>query len=670
MKSPKLRIPDPENKEMQYVLRMVEKTRQNIFLTGRAGSGKSSLLRHISRNTKKKHVILAPTGIAALNAGGQTIHSFFKLPFSPIPPGNRELLIAALKRIRKNQKEVIRSLDLIIIDEVSMVRTDIIDAIDYLLRITRNLKSVPFGGVQMLFVGDLFQLEPVVPRQEGEILQQFYHTNFFYGARAFDNEPPLMIELKKVYRQTDRSFVELLDRIRTGTVTAQDLAVLNARHKAQDATEATTASGCNSARSSFNIVLTSRRSRADFINEQHLAQLTTPSISLQGETMGEFPESMLPSEMRLELKPNAQVIFIANDLDKRWVNGNLGRFLGKNEEDDSLLVELEDGTVCQVQRYIWHNIRYTYDNDTGKIKEEELGKFVQYPIRLAWAITIHKSQGLTFDKVTIDLTDGAFAAGQSYVAFSRCRSLQGMQLICPVTRTNIITRREVQEYYREAANEEQLEHLYQESHARELYTQAIKSINKGELLAAIQSFGEAFRTQDLLQEPAARRLFIQKLYQLERMLQKAPSKKSSTKNKEKPTHTATKLLKEGLQQLQGRQYHKAVKCFDTLLTIEPHHAQAMAYKGKALLLIGKYQDAIRLLQEAYQKQPYNEAIIEQLSNAYREIEAYQEAYQMLCLNIEKFPRNKTLLRALAEVAELVHQDEVAQACRRQLKLLS
>ena len=557
---------DLENEEMQKALQIIQFTRRSLFLTGKAGTGKSTFMRHIAATIKKKHIILAPTGIAAINAGGSTLHSFFKLPFHPLLPTDKRYSARNIRDTLKYNGEktkLLREVELIIIDEISMVRADIIDFIDKVLRIyNRNMRE-PFGGKQLLLVGDIYQLEPVIKEDERQLLRPFYPSCFFFDAHVFREMQLIAVELKKVYRQRDAQFISLLDHIRTSQVSDTDLRLLNARVNAEIGTE----------EGRLSITLSGRRDTVDYINEKQLNTLPDQPTIFYGHIEGEFPESSLPTPIELEVKTGAQVLFIKNDKERRWVNGTLGTIIGFGDEEDGIIyVRTEDGRDFDVEREIWSNVRYTFNEKEQKIEEEEIGSYQQFPLRLAWAITVHKSQGLTFNNVKIDFTGGVFAGGQTYVALSRCTSLQGISLQEPIRRENIFVRTEVTNFARNYNNLNIINSALQESKADKQYADAMAAFDKGDMQATIDNFFLAIHSRYDIEKPTAKRLIRRKLNSvniLKQQLAEAHALEAQRSEQLKRLATEYTLLgkeseKEGMPQAAIRNYEKALELWPEL----------------------------------------------------------------------------------------------------------
>ena len=411
-----------ENQKLNFVEELVLHTDAHIFLTGKAGTGKTTFLKSLPLKTHKRMIVVAPTGVAAINAGGQTIHSFFQLPFGPqLPDGvqdtrkGRETPSMQFQRMKSAKLKIMRTLDLLIIDEVSMVRADVLDAMDAVLRRARR-SSRPFGGVQVLMIGDVHQLAPVAKPDDWELLSPYYKTVYFFGSHVLQKTNYLCVELDHIYRQHDRDFITLLNKVRDNRMDEECLRLLNSRY----IPDFKPADGY--------ITLTTHNYQADEINESRLRELKTKSLRFEAVVTGNFPQSMYPTKADLELKIGAQVMFVKNDPnpEKAYYNGKIGQLTGYYDEDGEVEVTCGDD-VIRVPKVKWPNLEYTLNEETKQIEEKEIGGFTQIPLRLAWAVTIHKSQGLTFDKLVVDAQQ-AFAHGQIYVALSRCTSLEGLVL--------------------------------------------------------------------------------------------------------------------------------------------------------------------------------------------------------------------------------------------------
>lgn len=443
--------PDQQNTIFALAADFIRHTGQHLFLTGKAGTGKTTFLRYIRDHCHKKAVVAAPTGVAAINAGGVTLHSLFQLPFGPYIPGSAPHAAAIdrhqlMKQVRLSsaKREVLQELELLIIDEVSMLRCDMLDACDQILRSVRKRPSETFGGVQVLFIGDLFQLPPVVVGEEWELLRNYYEGPFFFNAKVIAEAPPVQLELKKIYRQNEQHFIDILNRIRNADPLPEDLDQLNRRFVPESEFPAQT------------ITLTTHNRKADQLNTAGLEALPGKRFSFEAVIENEFNENAYPTEKTLHLKPGAQVMFIKNDTgeNRRWFNGKLAVVTRITEEEIEVLPDGSQ-TPLKVEKETWRNIRYQLNKEKDRLEEEELGSFTQYPLRLAWAITIHKSQGLTFEKAVID-TGQAFSPGQVYVALSRCTTLEGIYLLSKIFRSAIQTHPQVIAFAAREADENAL----------------------------------------------------------------------------------------------------------------------------------------------------------------------------------------------------------------------
>ncbi len=429
-------------------------TGQNFFLTGKAGTGKTTFLRNLHKETRKQMAIVAPTGVAAINAGGTTMHSFFQLPFTPFIPtveGRKDLI--EKQKMQRFRRKVLQELELLVIDEISMVRADVLDAIDAILRHVRYRFSEPFGGVQVIFIGDMFQLSPVAVDDEWRILSQYYHSPYFFHSQVILQNPPVYIEFDKIFRQSNQDFISLLNEVRNDRLTNEGLLKLQSRYNP---------SFIPPPDDTF-ITLTTHNYKADKMNTEELQKLKGKTYRFEAKITGDFPEKNYPTDKILELKTGAKVMFIKNDTEteRRFYNGKIG--IIRQIEDDIIVIDCKDDPEpIELGRMLWENIRYKTNDETKTIEEETLGTFVQFPLRLAWAITIHKSQGLTFEKAVIDAGD-AFAPGQVYVALSRCRSLEGIVLRSRINPHTIENDRQIVDYEKNKMPVELLERQLQTS---------------------------------------------------------------------------------------------------------------------------------------------------------------------------------------------------------------
>lgn len=482
---------DQSNELFQLAAGLVENSDHNIYLTGKAGTGKTTFLKYIREHSGKKMAVTAPTGVAAVNAGGVTLHSFFQLPFGAFVPDNgfhdpeknihdKQSLFRGI-RLNNEKKELLRELDLLVIDEVSMVRADLLDEVDLILRHYRGIQHKPFGGLQVLFIGDLFQLPPVVTDQEWKLLGNYYDTPFFFSSRVLAGSPPLYIELNRIYRQNEQHFIDILNSIRHNSAGPQELAGLHKRFLPD----------FQPAMDENYITLTTHNNKADSINQRCLGSLPGETYTYPAIVEGDFSVRASPADETLYLKTGAQVMFVKNDTgnDRKFYNGKLA-FVCKLEKDKIIVRFPGEEPELELKRESWKNIRYHLDKGSNELEEEELGSFSQYPIRLAWAITIHKSQGLTFEKAIIDAGQ-SFAPGQVYVALSRCTSLDGLILHSRISPSSILTDDRVLKFSQSQRKKEELESLLAAGRERYMTSALLKTLKWDKTIMALKDFTDA-----------------------------------------------------------------------------------------------------------------------------------------------------------------------------------
>lgn len=601
-------------------------------------------------------MVLAPTGIAAINAGGVTLHSFFKLPFRPMLPDDPDLSLSHGRifeffKYPKEKRKIIAEVDLIIIDEISMVRADIIDCVDRILRVYSGNMRLPFGGKQLLFVGDVFQLEPVVPSDQKEILSLFYASPFFFSARVFKDINLVPIELQKVYRQTDSVFINILDRIRNNAARKQELDTLNGRYFPSFEPQ----------NEDMYITLATRRDQVDFINEKKLAELPGEEYVSVGKIEGDFPESSLPTQLNLSIKEQAQVIFIDNDYERRWVNGTIGMVSGI-DENGNVYVLLENGVEHLVEPTSWRNYKYKYNEKEKRIEEEIVGTFEQLPIRLAWAITVHKSQGLTFSRVVVDLTGGVFAGGQTYVALSRCTSLEGLVLKSKISSRDIFIRKEIVEFSQIFNNQALIEKSLKESEAELQYGRAAQGFRLGNMQEAVEAFAAAVSKRNELDNPMVQRLLRLKLQALN-------SQKAQIKALREELHSLRETQKEYAHEyyLMGNECitkahdaNAAIRCFDKALNLNPNYVEAWVRKGVTLLDIGEDYDAQVCLNKAIKLSPKSFKARYNRGKCLLKLKYYDEAILDFQQAVSIKPKHAATHEYLAQGFRAIGEDELAQ----------
>lgn len=589
-----------DNKEFQNVWRLITDTNSSIFMTGRAGTGKSTFLRYIVEHVKKKTIVLAPTGIAAVNAGGVTLHSFFKIPLQPFALD--DVNYSDPRRVRDMQKfssekiKLLQEVELIVIDEISMVRADVLDFVDRVLRTyVRRGRMLPFGGKQMLLVGDAFQLEPVVKGQDWDILRRFYTTPYFFGARVFTSMSLVQVELRKVYRQKEAEFLSMLDKVRVGMTSPADIGAFNRRVMPDfEPTDG-----------HMYITLTATRATCDFINDKHLKELGGDEHMFEGVINGDFPEASLPTNRQLTLKEDAQVVFVRNDMEKRWYNGTVGRIVRIEEEGVWVEVEAqdkpqEDGAAAPERYFVepetWENVKYRYNEAAHKVESEILGTYRQLPMKLAWAITIHKSQGLTFDNVIIDLGRGAFACGQVYVALSRCRSLGGIVLRQPITLNDIKTNMFVRDFSYGANDQTLINSQLERARAQTMAADARDAFQAGDYAQAVNMLLDSLALQpEKMKDGVTRRYLAMKIGRAMGRLEAEAERlaKSERKMREKNFEFAYEYYLLAAECLHSYGDARAAKAnVNKAIALAPDYADALSLRAEIEIDEGDYKQGV------------------------------------------------------------------------------
>lgn len=661
---------DLDNPEFKTAWQLIQNSNRSIFLTGKAGTGKSTFLKYICENTGKNYIVLAPTGIAAVNAGGVTLHSFFKIPLKPLLPDDPEFSpknIRKTLRYTRDKVNIIKKLDMVVIDEISMVRADIIDFIDKVLRIYSGNMREPFGGKQLLLVGDIFQLEPVITAEAKEILKRYYKHFFFFNAYAFSNISLVPIELKKIYRQNNESFIQLLDNIRINNIDQAKLNMINSRVNP----------AYRENPNEFIITLASRRDTVDVINEQHMAALPAKEYLYEGEIIEEFPEQNLPTQVKLILKEGAQVVFIKNDKDQRWVNGTLGKV--HKTEEDYIEIELENGDIHLIEHEKWENVRYTFDEKEKTIKETVLGIFKQYPIKPAWALTIHKSQGLTFNNVIIDFGGGgAFTGGQTYVALSRCTDLNGVILRQPLTPKDIFVNPVIVDFSRYFNNNEIINNAIDGAAANINYTESLKAFRKKDFDTAVKRFTLAINTRNDLSKPLIQRFIRKELDIINIKDNQINNLKSKVIEQEKILTSLAgeyvimgdelldnDILSEGSVKYQGKEniydpvtVKSAFANYNKAIALCPDLIGAYTGKGRLYMLMDEYEEAESCFRTALEIDSSSEMAVCGICGILTSCNRIKEAIKILKGALKANSRNPIFHEQIAEIYNKMGMEEL------------
>lgn len=652
---------DHTNEDFFHAVEFVISTNKSIFLTGKAGTGKTTFLKYIRENTDKQMVVLAPTGVAAINAGGMTLHSFFQLPFSPFVPGDSRLRsnvsednpaqnIYDTFKYGTEKLEILRNLELLIIDEVSMVRCDTLDVVDRILKVFRKKPYLPFGGVQIVLIGDAFQLPPVVKRNEDKILSQFYESAFFFSAEAFKELNPIHIELKKIYRQKDMFFIDILNKVRENRMSPADYESLNSKHDGK-----------------FNgyddgyITLSTRRDRVALINKNHLDQLGGKQFTFYSETEGDFPESNRPTDHELNLKVGAQVMFVKNDLSdfKAYYNGKIGKV--KEVDDDAIIVEVDNGLEIKVGKATWNNISYTYNKETKHMEEVLLGSFIQFPIKLAWAVTVHKSQGLTFDKVVLDVGD-SFLPGQLYVALSRCTTFSGIVLKTKITQMAIKSDKFIERFSKSISSYEIIQQVLIDGRANQYYCNAVQAFRRRDFDVAFDEFRNGIMLKNELDQKSSKRLFV---LEMKRLISSASENSQKVKNGLRKDYNDTSDLIELYLAAKDLSFKgkidEAIEVYSRILEIDSNQLKALKSRAKLYDENSCFLKAVEDYNRVIKIDPYDPEVYHERANSLfqitgREIESLDDYNKSISLdpeNLRTYNNRGRTLKALNRIDEAI-----------------